>query len=132
MTQDPSLGGGYYRPSKEQGGQSGGRVGRRPSRRGTAGSEPPSPMPIDPGPFDPSGTGGAGMSRTNTLGDRNRPRKGGRGNGSRELSVRELVFAAAETRLGPDLSLDVGDNDEGRYLAGGRRDDRGAPRTLLF
>jgi len=140
-TQDPSLGGGHYRPSKEQGGLSGGRISRRLSRRGTAESEPPSPMPIDPGPLDPSGlrdsqvygyAGGAGMSRTNTLGDINWPAKDVRGGGSRELLVRELVFTAAETRLGLDLSLDVDDHDEGRYWAGGPRDDRGASRSSLL
>jgi len=98
-------------------------------------------MPIDPGPFDPIGpqngqvygyAGAPGMSRTNTLGDRNRPRKDMRGKGSRELSVRGLIFTAAETRVGPDPSYDVDNDDEGRYWAGGRRDDRGTSRALLF
>jgi len=124
--QDPSSGGGYYRPSKEQGGQSGGHVSRRSSRRGKAGSEPP---PIDPGPFDliePQNgqvygyAGEPGMSRTNTLGDRNRPRKDTRGKGSRELSNRALIFTAAETRVGPDPNYDVDDDDEGVYWLGAR------------
>ncbi|KAF9642667.1 kinase-like protein [Thelephora ganbajun] len=142
-SQDPPSGTDYYRPSEQQGGQLSGRMSRRPSRRSTAASEPSSPMPTDPHPFDFTElqksqvyghTGGAGKSHVslkNTLGDRNRSKKDVSGKGSRELSVRELVFTVAETGLGLDLNRDLDDNGEGKYWSEGRRDNHGGSRSVL-
>ena len=98
----------HSRSAERQGGQSTGRVRRTPSHRNTAVPEPHSPLPIDPKPFDPNNpydgqvsnqvynhAGGAGRSRTNfqnNPGGRNPSRRDASGKGSREWSVRELVF----------------------------------------
>ena len=117
--QDPSL--------EQHGGQSSGRLNRRPSRQSTAPSEILPPIP-DPQPFNlgelqqtrPRGqvdgyTGGAGGSRTNlqgTLGDRNASRGDlSSSKDSRELPIRE--------------------NDKGRLWRGVRQNDSETSRTLL-
>ncbi|KAF9644348.1 kinase-like protein [Thelephora ganbajun] len=125
-SQDPPSGTDYHHPGEQQGGQLGGRMSRRPSRRSTAVSEPSSPMPTDPHPFDFNElqktqayghTGGAGKSHVslkNTLGDRNRSKKDVSGKGSRL-----------------DLNRDLDVNGEGKYWSEGRRDNRGGSRSVL-
>ena len=93
MVQDPA--------PEQHGGQSGGIVRRRSSRKTTALPETPPPMPIDPRPSDlnepqPSQAdghlGGVGQSPSNprcTPSDRSASRRGARGGkGSRGLPVR--------------------------------------------
>ena len=51
------------------------------------------------------------------------------GRGSRESTVRELVFAIADTDVELDLNHDLGGNGEGKGLSGARQDNR-ASRML--
>ena len=98
-----------WRPDgdKQQGGP-GGHVSRRPSHRSTGTSEPASPLPVDPQAFNREdlwagrirgkvrdrlgGTGKPGTSLQNRLGGKEAPRRDTSDNGSRELSVCELVL----------------------------------------
>lgn len=81
-------------------------IGRRPSRKYTGPSEPPTPLPVDPHQhgYDElhkaqarnvyGHTRGAGTSRTdiqNTLHDKDRPRRDVGDKGSRELFIHPLV-----------------------------------------
>lgn len=125
--QHPPSGMDHPRPGEKQD-QPNGRISRRPSRRNTATSEP-SPMPVDPHPFNfdellkgqvgqvYGQTGGAGKSHIslkNTLGDRNRSRKDVSGKASRL-----------------DLNHGSDGNDEGKYWSDGQRGNRGASRSGL-
>ena len=116
-------------PASEHGGQSGGDVHRRSSRKTTALPDPPPPMPIDLQPSDTSELqrgqvqtqvdghllGGAGQSQSNprgTPGGRSASRKGVRsGKGSRGPPVR--------------------DNNKGRPRPGVRPNDPKPSRMLL-
>ena len=97
MQRSPS--GTHHRRPSQQRGKSSGDVNRIQSRQNTEVSEV-SPVLPDPGIYDPNDqfygqTGGAGMSRTdlrNAIGNRNGSKRDVGGQGSRELSVRELVF----------------------------------------
>ena len=110
-----------YADHRLSGNQQGGRVSRKPSRRSTGGSEPASPMPVDPQQFDfntlQNGLaqdqvyghpGGARKSRTNlqnARSSRNTSKRDMSGKGSRELSTSDIIFIAAE--------ISTGENDTG-------------------
>ena len=89
---------GDYHPSEEQGGQSGGRISRGPSRRSTGASDT-SPTLIDPPQFDldelrktnsrPHGTGWSSTNLQNILGG-NASRRDVHGMGSRKLATYEI------------------------------------------
>ena len=89
---------GDYRPSEEQGGQSGGRISRGPSRRSTGASDT-LPTPIDPPQFDldelrktnsrPHGTGWSSANLQNILGG-NASRRDVHGMDSRKLATYEI------------------------------------------
>ena len=123
----------HHRSPSQQGGKSSGNVNRIQSRQNTEISEI-SPVLPDPGVHGPNSrfygqTGGAGMSRTdlrNALGNKNRSKRDVGGQGSRELSVRELVFAVAETCAGLDLNQINLDN------MGERSHNRGASSASSF
>jgi hypothetical protein len=105
---------------RRSGDQQGGRVSRKPSRRSTGGSEPASPMPIDPEPFDfntlknglaqhqvygsPSG---AGKSRTNSQSNLG---------ASRMLLVLIFPYSAPDTCGGSVLNI-----GDGHYQGGQSR-----------
>ena len=93
---------GDYRPSEEQGGQSGGRISRGPSRRSTGASDT-LPTPIDPPQFDldelrktnsrPHGTGWSSANLQNILGG-NASRRDVHGMDSRKLATYEISVLA--------------------------------------
>ena len=131
----------HYCSSDQQGGQSDGRVSQKQLCQNTTASEPP-PMPVGHQPLDfdkPQKsqahsrayrhTGGAGTSRTNlpnTIGGRKTSRREVGSNSSHELLIHWPVFVITDTNIGLDLTLDVEDNDEGKYWSGERRDNHGA------
>ena len=124
-----------------------GLVTRMPSRRSTTGSEP-SPMPVDPQPFDygelqrsqarnqvygpPGGTGKSHTDLQNTRGGRTASKRDVSGKGSRRLLICEVVFAIVDNGVEFDLNRDLDDNDEGKYWSGPQRDNRGASCMSRF
>ena len=137
----------HRRSRSQQQGKSSGNSNLVQSRQNMVASEV-SPVLVDPGTSDPDellqsrvdqfyGHGSeAGRSRSdlqNTFPNRNRSKRGVSGQGSRELSVRELVFAAAKPCVGHDLTrTHEDDDDEGRYWSEGRRENRGASRMFFI
>ena len=98
-----------------------------------------SPLPFDAGELQraqsrskaPGHTSGSGKSHTNprnTRGGGKSSRRDTSGNGSRKLSVRELVCAAAENGTELDLNRGLDDGDQGKYWADARRDNHRASR----
>ena len=147
ITQDPASGADHYRSGGQQGGQSSGKVARRPSRRNTGQSEPSSSMPEDPRQFNFSEpqtglahnqvydyAGGVGESRINlqnTLGGMKASKRDVRGKGFRELSVHQPAPLVADAGVGMDPNRDSEDNNEGKYWRGSQQNDHGASRMLL-
>ena len=133
---------GYHPPDGQQQDQP--TIGLKISRKNTATSEPSSPLPVDPYPYDYDElrkgrvgkvydhTGGVGKSHVDvqyTLGNQD----GGdiSGEDSRELYIRKLGFALPEIYAGLDPSYDFEGNDEGKYWSG-KRGGHGASRASPF
>ena len=146
MLQRSPPGAHHRRPSQQQGKPSG-NVDQMRSRRNTEASEV-SPVLPNPDVYDPNElqqgrvdpfygqTSGAGKSRTDlqrTLSSRNNSRRNVGGQGSRELSIRELIFTAAKTCGGHYLTrISADEDEEGRYWSEGRRENRGASRMFFI
>ena len=145
-TQYPPSAVNHYHSGEQQTGQSGERVSRRISRRDTTTSEPSSPLPIDPEPFDLDklqkdrsnnqvyghevGAGKSHPDLQSTPGSRNASKKDVNGKGSREVSIYELNFAVTDAGIGLNLDHGLEGNDEGRRQSESRRDNYRAPRAL--
>jgi len=131
-TQYPSWDADHYRSDKEQKGQLGGHVSRRPLRRSAAGFEPFSLMPTNPQPSDfdevkkgrahnrplsalTGGTGGStGLQRT--PGSRNP--LNAHDMGSRKCLTYGVACIGTDIAVGIDLDL-VSDGSKGEHWVGG-------------
>jgi hypothetical protein len=110
-----------YADHRLSGNQQVDRVSRKTSRGSTGGSEPASPMPVDPQQFDfntlknglaqhqvygsPSGARKSRTNLQNAHNGRDTSRRDVSGKGSRELSTSDIIFTAPE--------ISTGENDSG-------------------